>query len=113
MLSPIPIKVSPRIDRWIGTFPPQFRKIPLTFLYKCCGADREGLMKRVAIACSAVVIAIVCAAPQKLSAGYGVGFAAGLNGGRARAACVGIVAISPGPVYSPEPAPVYVPTYYW
>jgi hypothetical protein len=111
MLSPI--KVSPRIDRWIGTFPPQFRKIPLTFLYKCYGADREGLMKRVAIACSAVAIAVVCAAPQQAAAGDGGGFAAGLIGGLAAGTLFGIAASSPPPVYYAEPAPVYVPTCYW
>ena len=70
-------------------------------------------MRRVAIACSAVAIAIVCAAPQQAAAGDGGGgFAAGLIGGLAAGTLFGIAASSP-PVYYAEPAPVYVPTCYW
>jgi len=65
-------------------------------------------MKRVAIACSAVAIAIVCAVPQQAAAGDGGGggFAAGLIGGLAAGTLFGIAASSPPPVY-------YVPTCYW
>jgi len=71
-------------------------------------------MTRVAIACGAVAIAIVCAAPQQAAAGDGGGgFAAGLIGGLAAGTLFGIAASSPPPVYYGEPTPAYVPTCYW
>ena len=75
----------------------------------------KGDMKRITIACSAVAIAVVCAAPQQAAAGDGGGFAAGLVGGLAAGTLFGIAASSPPPVYyiAPPPPPVYVPSCYW
>jgi hypothetical protein len=72
-------------------------------------------MKRVAIACSAVAIAIVCAAPRQAAAGDSGGFAAGLVGGLAAGTLFGMAASNPPPVYyvAPPPPPVYVPSCYW
>ncbi len=65
-------------------------------------------MKRVAVACSAVAIAISCIAPQPAAAGDN--FAAGLFGGLAVGTLLGVAATSPRVYYA---EPMYAPTCYW
>jgi hypothetical protein len=65
-------------------------------------------MKSVAIACSAVAIAIGSIAPKQAVAGDN--FVAGLFGGLAAGTLLGVAASSPRVYYA---EPVYVPTCYW
>ncbi|HEY7242961.1 MAG TPA: hypothetical protein VH678_03650 [Xanthobacteraceae bacterium] len=60
-------------------------------------------MKRVAITCSGVAIAISCMAASPAAAGDH--FAAGLIGGLAAGTLFGIAAASPPPVYYAGPPP--------
>ena len=69
----------------------------------------RGDMKRVAITCGAVAIALACIAPKQAAAGDN--FVPALFGGLALGTLFGIAAASPPPVYYAEP--VYVPTCYW
>ena len=69
-------------------------------------------MKRAAIVCGGVAIALSCIAANPTAAGDG--FAAGLVGGLAAGTLFGIAASSPPPVYYvAPPPPAYVPTCYW
>jgi hypothetical protein len=77
----------------------------------------RGDMKRVAITCGAVAIALACIAPKPAAAGDN--FVPALFGGLALGTLFGIAAASPPPVYyAPAPVyyappPVYVPNCYW
>ena len=71
----------------------------------------EGDMKRIAITCGAVAIALACIAPKQAAAGDN--FVPALFGGLALGTLFGIAAASPPPVYYAEPVPVYVPNCYW
>ncbi len=68
-------------------------------------------MKRVAIRCSGIAIALLCMAASPAAAGDN--FAAGLVGGLAAGTLFGIAAASPPPVYVGPPPPAYVPSCYW
>jgi hypothetical protein len=68
-------------------------------------------MKRLAIACSGVAVALSLAVNP---AAAGDNFAAGLFGGLAVGTLFGIAAASPPPVvYVAPPPPAYVPDCYW
>ena len=66
-------------------------------------------MKRIAITCGAVAIALACIAPKQAAAGDN--FVPALFGGLALGTLFGIAAASPPPVYYAEP--VCLPTCYW
>src|ERR1700731_4191939 len=66
--------------------------------------DFGGGMKRIAITCGAVAIALACIAPKQAAAGDN--FVPALFGGLALGTLFGIAAASPPPVYY-APAPVY------
>jgi hypothetical protein len=99
--------------RGIDAFAPQTGKFPLIILYQLYGTTLGGTkMKRFAISCGGVALALSCVAASP--AGAGDNFAAGLIGGRAAGTLFGIAASSPPPVYYvAPPPPVYVPSCYW